>query len=447
MPEPAAVAADAATAADAASAGVVVVGAGLAGARTCQELRAAGHQGPITLIGDEAASPYDRPPLSKQAVDATTGDLGFDAVALNVDFRPDLRVTGLAGASRTADGPLQLAVAGHAPVLAEAVVVATGASPIVPPGWHLGDRVRTLRTRDDAIALATLVDALGAQARFAVLGGSWIGMELASRLAAAGIAVTVLEKAAWLLPQLPPEVGRQVRRWCDGAGVEVGLGLPVDGVTIGEAPRDGVVVATTGGGEVVADAALVALGVRPATGWLADSGLGLSPRSGALRVDQHLRSGDPRVIGVGDAVERWSPRYRAWLPGGHWQDALDAPVVAAQSVLAALAVTGPPPPAAYDAVPYFWSEMFGHTLQWTGFLTDYRSARLVVRGDMADGPWSVCWLDEHARLHGVLACDRPRDAVAARKAQAADPGGAPEVDIDALADPQRAMRDCFVAGR
>lgn len=440
MPDPA----DAATAA---AAGVVVVGAGLAGARTCMELRTAGYGGPITLIGAESDAPYDRPALSKQAVDDTTGDLGFDAAALRVDFRPGTRVAGLTGASRTADASLRLVVEGRESVLADAVVVATGALPIVPTGWQLGDRVRTLRTRADAIALATLVDSLGARARVAVLGGSWIGMELASRLAAVGIAVTVLEKSAWLLPHLPPEVGRQVRRWCDGVGVEVGLGLPVDRVTMAEAPEDGVTVATTGGGQLTADAALVALGVRPATGWLADSGLGLSPRSGALRVDQHLRSGDPRVIGVGDAVERWSPRYRAWLPGGHWQDALDAPVVAAQSVLAALAVTGPPSKASYDAVPYFWSEMFGHTLQWTGFLTDYRSARLVVRGNMDAGPWTVCWLDENARLRGLLACDRPRDAVAARKAQAADPGGAPEADIDALADPQRPLRDCFVAGR
>lgn len=423
--------------------GVVIVGAGLAGGRTCAELRAHGYEGRVTLLGAEAVPPYDRPPLSKGAAAPTTGDLGFDFDQLQVDFRPEVTVTGLVGASRAADAALRVRIAGAGDVAAEAVVVATGATPIVPAGWSTGPTVRVLRTRTDALALGELIDVLGPRARFAVLGGSWIGLEFASRLSAAGQAAVVIEKAAWLLPALPPEVGRQVRHWCAEGGIEVRLGLPVDTVT--SAPT-GVTVDTAGEQPLHVDAALVALGAAPAAGWLAETGLGMSPRSGALRVDQHLRASDPRVIGVGDAVERWSPRYRAWLPGGHWQDAMDAPAVAAQSVIAAVADAGPPT-VGYDAVPYFWSEMFGHTLQWTGFLTDYHSARLVVRGDMAGGAWSVCWLDENARLHALLACDRPRDAVAARKAQAADLSGSPEVDVDALADPDRPLRTCLVASR
>jgi 3-phenylpropionate/trans-cinnamate dioxygenase ferredoxin reductase subunit len=113
--------------------------------------------------------------------------------------------------------------------------------------------------------------------------------------------------------------------------------------------------------------------------------------------------------------------------------------VAAQSVLAALAESGPPT-AAYDAVPYFWSEMFGHMLQWTGYQPDPLAARMLLRGDPAtQESWSVCWLDDDARLTAVLACNRPRDAVAARKLQAADPAGAPRMDLDALADPDRAL--------
>lgn len=419
---------------------VVVVGAGLAGSQTCRELRSAGYAGPLVLVGAEPDAPYDRPPLSKGAVTAATGDLGFDAAELNVDFRPGVAVTALHGASRAGDGELAVELDADDPLTAAAVVVASGAAPIVPDAWDLGPRVVTLRTRADAIELdRLLMQELRPGDRLAIFGGSWIGLEVATRAAAAGLAVAVVEKASWLLPQLPGEIGRQVRRWCDDAGVEVHLGLPVSAVS-GGAAGDGPVTYQRGEDMDRADAALVALGVRPATDWLHGTELTMSPRNGALRVDAGLRSADPRVVGVGDAIERWSPRYSAWLPAGHWQDAMDEPKVAAASVLAALHPTPGAASPAYDAVPYFWSEMFGHMLQWTGYQPDPLAARMLLRGDPAtQESWSVCWLDDDARLTAVLACNRPRDAVAARKLQAADPAGAPRMDLDALADPDRAL--------
>lgn len=421
---------------------IVVVGAGLAGWRTCTELRDQGFAGEVVLVGEEPDPPYDRPPLSKGEVGPGTGDLGVDPAAYQVEFRPATRAVGLQGASALGDRELGVALADGEVVPADAVVVACGAEPIVPAGWVLGPRVRTLRTRVDAIALGRLIDEVGAGGSFAVLGGSWIGLELTSRLAAAGVACRVFERAAWLAPHLPPEIGRQVRRWAEAAGVQVELGLPVTEVV---ADADQVRV-TTPAEVVVADAALVALGVRPATGWLTDAGLRLAPSSAALRVSAQMASSDPRVVGVGDVTQRWAPRYQTWLAGGHWQDALDAPPVAAATVLAVL--RGEAPTRSYDAVPYFWSELFGHTVQWTGYLTDHRAARLVVRGSITDDlSWSVCWLDEQDRLRALLACDAPRDAVAARKAQAADPQGAPVVDVAALEDPGVPLRATLVTNR
>lgn len=425
----------------------MVAGAGLAGGRTCAELRAQGYDGDLVLLGAEALPPYDRPPLSKQPVGGQIAEpdhLGLDLADLGVDFRPLTRATSLEGATVAADQQLAVGTCGEdgraGRLDASAVVIATGAVAIVPPGWQLGPRVQVLRSRDDAVRWSTAVGGLAPGADVLVLGGSWIGLEAASSLGSAGMAVSMMEQGAWLLPGLPPEVGRQVREWAEAAGVQVLLGAPATGVL---ADADTGVMVTTATRELRAELVLVALGAAPDTGWLLTSGLRRSPRSGAVRTDASLRTADPRVVAVGDAAERWSPRYAAWLPGGHWQDAFDAPVVAAASVIAGLA--GRRATGAYDAVPYFWSEMFGHMLQWTGWLPDYRQSTMLRRGVAAD--WTFGWLTPGpgAGLAALLACDRPRDAVAARRAQAADPGGVPPVSAELFVDPGVPLKQVFAA--
>lgn len=441
---------------------VVVVGGGLAGTRTCEELRRQGFAGGITMVAAESGPPYDRPPLSKGRDGVERADLRIDLEALGVRVLAGARAVELLGANTataaspgdtaihratsldeaTHDAPLgsgslrvRLDAQDTPDVSADVVVVATGASPIVPPTWPTAPAVRVLRTRDDAEQLwATLEDA-GPGAKVAVLGGSWIGLEFATVASGLGAAVTIYERAAWLLPMLPPEAGRVVKHWCQHADVEVRLGSAVEGLVVDTDPSAPRITVRTADTEDGFDLALVALGVAPETTWLEGTGL---PRSakGALKVDAHLRTRDPRVVGVGDAIERWSPRYQQELPGGHWQDARDEPVVAAASVLAALAgeTATTRLGAAYDAVPYFWSEMFGHTIQFSGFVPDYHVARMVVRGSLAGDSWTLCWLDQLDRLQAVLACDRPRDAITARKALAADPEGLPSVDPTLLAD-------------
>lgn len=415
---------------------VVVVGAGLAGVRTCEELRRQGFNGVITLVGSESGAPYDRPPLSKGRDGVERSALRIDLGDLDVDVLAGTTALELLGAE-TANPPLRVRLDSEevAEVSADAVVVATGASPIVPPQWLQSPTVRVLRTREDATNLWAALDAAGTGAQVAVLGGSWIGLEFASVASSQGIGVTIYERAAWLLPLLPPEAGRAVKHWCDAAGVEVRLGAAVVDLVAEVDVSSPRVIVRTADTEQAYDLALVALGVAPDTAWLESSDL---PRTvkGALKVDAHLRTRDPRVVGLGDAVERWSPRYQQSLPGGHWQDARDQPVVAAASVRAVLGgnATTAELGTAYDAVPYFWSEMFGHTLQFSGFVPDYRVARMVVRGALTDDSWTLCWLDARDRLQAVLSCDRPRDAITARKALAADPDGLPTVDPTVLAD-------------
>lgn len=425
---------------------VVVVGGGLAGVRTCEELRRQGYSGAVTLVSAETGPPYDRPPLSKGRDGVLRADLRIDLDALGVRVLEGTKALSLN--DERPDTPIGVILdnAEVRELLADAVVVATGASPIVPPGWPQRQTVRVLRTRDDAEELWAALDAAGSTAKVAVVGGSWIGLEFATVASSQGISVTIYERAAWLLPTLPPEAGRVVKHWCEAAGVSVHLGASVEGLVEDSAADGSRVTVHTATGAESFNLVLVALGVAPNTEWLRGTALPTSAR-GSLKVDAHLRTRDPRVVGVGDAVERWSPRYQEPLPAGHWQDARDEPVVAAASVIAVLAgeteiaELGAP----YDAVPYFWSELFGHTIQFSGYVRDYHVARMVVRGSLTADNWTLAWLDPRDRLQALLACDRPRDAITARKALAADPAGLPTVDPAVLADPDSPLAASVVS--
>jgi 3-phenylpropionate/trans-cinnamate dioxygenase ferredoxin reductase subunit len=149
--------------------------------------------------------------------------------------------------------------------------------------------------------------------------------------------------------------------------------------------------------------------------------------SGGVLVDELGRSTLAGVVAAGDCAARWSPRAGRRVRTEHWDDALHAPSVVAATLLGA--------PAVYDPVPYVWSEQFGHYLQWVGRRGD--EAPAVWRGDPAGaGGWSAIWLDGDGRLTGVLAVDRPRDAVQGRRL--IDAGATP--DPDRLADPAVPLR-------
>jgi len=166
-------------------------------------------------------------------------------------------------------------------------------------------------------------------------------------------------------------------------------------------------VGLAGRGRVDADVVVEAVGVRPDLGWLAGSGVDVDQASGGAVVDASCRTTLSGVVAVGDCAARWSPRVGARVRTEHWDDALHAPEVAAATLLGGDAV--------YDPVPYVWSEQFGRYLQWVGWRTGDRPA--VWRGDPAGaGGWAAAWLDADGRLTGLLAVDRPRDAVQARRA-------------------------------
>ena len=386
----------------------MVAGAGLAGLRTAEELRARGHAGQITLVGAEARPPYDRPPLSKKVLTeaAINPSLRADFGALDVDFRPDEAATGLdAGVLLTTRGKYPFA---H-------LVLATGALPVRLPG---DGRQRFLRSYDDALALRGL---LRPGLRLAIVGAGWIGAELATAAVAHGSEVTVVEAGpAPLAAAIGAQVGAQTARWYADAGVRLRVGTAVESVQ-----PDGLALA--GGGWIAADEIVTAVGVRPATGWLEGSGVRLE---NGVAADPGLRASLPGVYAVGDCAAFFSLRFGRRLRFEHWDVALHAPEVVAANVLGGDAV--------YDPVPYFWSEQFGRMVQYAGYHGD--AERLIWRGDPAGPTWAACWLAA-GRLVAILTVNRPRDLLQGRRVIAsADP-----VDVAHLSDPAIPVKQATAA--
>lgn len=375
---------------------VVVVGGGLAAARSVQELRRQGYDGAITVLAAEQHPPYDRPPLSKEVLRG-----GDDKVALNVDWaglNVELRLGCPARSLR--DGFVETL---EEEIPYDGLVIATGARALRLPGAGTA-----LRTLDDALALSVH---LTAGTKVVIVGAGWIGAEVATGAAQAGCEVTVVELGPTPLSALPREVGELTVPWYAALGIDLRLDTAATSVQ-----RKAVVLAT--GEKLPADIVLVAVGAAPETDWLTGSPITVDH---GILVDEHLATSMRGVVAVGDCVARWSPRYDTRLRVEHWDDALHGPTVAVATLLGTDAV--------YDPIPYFWSDQLGHTIQWAGFA---KGADAVVRrgapGD-ANG-WAFCWL-AGSRLVAMLTVDRPRDLVQGRRrmAEGAEP------DRDRLADP------------
>lgn len=386
---------------------VVVVGAGLAGLRTIEDLRGRGYAGQVTLVGAEPRPPYDRPPLSKKlmtgALDDTT--LRHDLDSLHAEVRLAQRAVALA------DGVLATDGGEHA---FDALVLATGATPVKLPG---DGRQHVLRTIDEALELRQL---LRPGTALAIVGAGWIGAELATAATQLGCQVTVLEAAQTpLAAAVGTEVGGLTARWYAAAGVDLRLGQGVDSVQPGG-------LALAGGGWLAADVVVTAVGVRPAVSWLAGSAVALD---NGVAVDSQLRTSVPGVFAVGDCAAFESLRYGRRLRFEHWDVALHAPEVVAANVLGGSET--------YDPVPYFWSEQFGRMVQYVGHHGD--GERLLWRGDPAGERWAVAWLAA-GRLVALLTVGLPRDLLQGRRVISS---GAP-VDPGKLADPQMPVRDCVL---
>lgn len=389
---------------------IVIVGAGMAGVRTAEELRTGGYAGDLTLVGAEPHLPYDRPPLSKTVLTGDRDDTTFeiDLEALVVEHLASRTATGLRVADRVVETD-----GGDVPY--DALVIATGSDPIRLPG--AGEQV-TLRTIDDARALRAR---LKPDLHVTVVGASWIGSEVVTAAVKHGCVVTCVEAApAPLAVALGEDVGARTLPWWEGVDLRLGVGVAeiVDG---------GVELAD--GSHVDADLVVSGVGVRPAVGWLAGSGIAVER---GVVVDERLRTSVEGVVAVGDVAASWSPRWQVRIHLEHWDDAYTAPVVAARTLLGDWSDDSGP---AHDPVPYVWSEQLGHMLQWTGFRPEGATA---VRREAPDAKgWAVGWVDAQGRLTAQISADRPRDLIQARRLI----GEQRPLDVDRYADPSVAIKD------
>ena len=375
---------------------VVVVGAGLAGARTVEELRARGYAGQLTLVGAEPHPPYDRPPLTKAVLRGDADDTTLRPSYADLDV--ELRLGEIAVA--LSDGVVET---DRARLDFDRLVVAAGAAPVSLDG------ARTLRTVDDARRLRA---ALVPGARVVIAGAGWIGAEVATAAAGRGCDVTVVEAAAApLAAAVGAEVGAATARWYAEAGVTLRCHASVAAI-------DGAAVHLADGTVLPADVVLVAIGVRPATGWL---GLGGAP----VETDDRLRAPWPGVFAAGDVAAWPSARFGVRLRVEHWDNALHAPAAVAANLLGG--------DERYDPVPYFWSEQFGRTMQYAGWHGG--ADAFVWRGDPTARSWTGCWL-RGGVLEALVAVDRPRDLLQARRGIA----GRAEADVRRLADPTIPLR-------
>ncbi|MFG1641732.1 NAD(P)/FAD-dependent oxidoreductase [Amycolatopsis sp. NPDC049252] len=367
---------------------LVVVGASLAGLRAVESARRTGYRGRIVLIGAEDHLPYDRPPLSKAFLDAG-GPAEVTPFHPETVLRDELDVELVLGApAESLDTAAREVTAGGAAIRYDALVVATGATARRLPG------ARALRTAEDAVAVRAALDE---GARTVVIGAGFIGSEVASAARKRGLPVTIVEaQAVPLVRAVGAEAGAALAGLHHTAGTDLRLATEV--VEVG----DGVRLAT---GEVLpADLVVAGIGAVPATGWLEGSGLTLHERDRGVVCDATLAAGPPGVYAAGDVAHVANPLFDGEpMRLEHWTNAAEQGAAAARHAL------DPASARALQPVPYFWSDWYGHRIQFVG---TPHADEVLVQGDTT--------LYRRAdRIVGALTVDRPREIMKHRRRIAA----------------------------
>ena len=365
----------------------VIVGASLAGAKAAETLRGEGFGGPVLLIGEETERPYERPPLSK---DYLLGEAERESIYVDpagwyaehdIDLRLDARVTGLDPAAHEvmlADGSR----AGYAKLL-----LATGSSPLrLPVPGSDANGVHYLRRVADSDQIKA---AFAAASRVAVIGAGWIGLETTAAGRAAGVEVTVLEAAELpLLRALGREAAQVFADLHRDHGVDLRFGAQVAEITGTGGRADGVRLAD--GTRVDADAVIVGIGITPNI-QLAEAA-GLKVGNGII-ADAALRTSDPDVYAAGDVANAYHPLLGKHIRVDHWYNALHQPQTAAKAMLGQ--------DAAYDRVPYFYTDQYDLSMEYAGYVEPGGYEQVVFRGDVGRREFIAFWLGGGRVLAGM----------------------------------------------
>ena len=363
---------------------MVIVGASLAGARAAETLRNEGFDGPVTLIGAEDETPYERPPLSK---DYLMGKHGRDKLYVqprewygenNVDLRLSTIVTGVDPAAHeiVLDDDSRI---GYAKLL-----LTTGSSPrrVPIPGADLKG-VLYLREVQDSDRIRA---AFERSSRVAVIGGGWIGLESAAAARTAGDEVTVLEIADLpLLGVLGREAAEVFAKLHTDHGVDLRTGVRVAEITGSGGAANG--VGLTDGTHVDADVVVVGVGITPNTGLASAAGLQVD---NGIVTDAALRTSVPDIFAAGDVANAFHPLVGKHIRVEHWANARHQPVAAAKAMLGQ--------DVAYDRVPYFYTDQYDLGMEYAGYVESDGYAEVVFRGDVPGREFVAFWLSSDGRV-------------------------------------------------
>ncbi|OZE80740.1 FAD-dependent oxidoreductase [Rhodococcus sp. 15-649-1-2] len=329
---------------------IVIVGAGLGGLRTAQELRKQGYDGGLVLVGDEPHLPYDRPPLSKEVIRGEREDTTFESEEYFAENLIELRLGVAAVRVDTENTTLELADGSTLPY--DQLVIATGLRPRRVPSLPDLHGVHVLRSRDDAESLRR--DAFAA-ARAVVVGAGFVGCEVAAGLRHLGVDVTLVEpQATPLASVLGSEVGELVSRLHRDEGVTVRTGVGVD--TLRGTDRVTHVVLSDGT-EVEADLVVIGIGSTPVVEVLEASGVTVD---NGIVADAYGRTDVLGVWAVGD-VAAWDHRQHGRRRVEHWSNVGDQVRVMVPALLGKEPAAAPRP-----VVPYFWSDQYDVKIQALG---------------------------------------------------------------------------------
>ena len=402
---------------------VVIVGGGLAGAKTAEGLRAEGYRGAIAIIGAEKELPYERPPLSKGYLQGN--DSFDDAVVHPQDWYGENDVDLVLGVRAIDIDPKNRTVAlgdGSSREY-DRLVLATGSTPrrLTIDGAD-ADNVLYLREHADSDAIR---ETFGEGKRLVVIGAGWIGLEVAAAARQAGTEVAVLETAELpLLGVLGRTIASLFADLHREHGVKFTFGAEVERVDVRDDRASAVVLKD--GTRLDADAVVVGIGALPNVELARAAGLEVE--NGVL-VDASLRSSVPEVFAVGDIAQHDHPVLGRRVRVEHWAAALNQPATVAKVIAGTDAV--------YEDLPYFFSDQYDLGMEYIG-LADPES-RVVVRGDLAGREFIAFWLDESDAITAAMnvnvwdVLDDIKPLLKSRTAVDTDKLADPDVPFDAVA--------------
>ncbi len=375
---------------------VVIIGAGQAGAWVARSLRESGHEGSITLLGREPHAPYERPPLSKGVLSGEEAQppvlLGQQQCeALRVDFRPGVEVVGIDRSGR------QVRCADGAVFRYDKLVLTTGGRPrqLSCPGSELPD-VHALRTIEDSRAIARK---LVPGNRLLVIGGGWIGLEIAATARKKQVEVTVLEAGPRLCARsVPPQLSDFLLEKHRKEGVDVRLSTTL--TSIGTGRRRSLAVHLP---DAVQEFDVAVVGIGLALDASLAEACGLEVQDGIV-LDPTGRTSDPDIYAAGDVANQPNSWAGGRLRQESWANAQNQ-AIAVGKALAGVDVV-------HDEIPWFWSDQYDMNLQVLGVPSNDLEG--IQRGSAEEGAFSVFQIS-NGRLRSVISVNAPRDIKVAKR--------------------------------